>query len=128
MGGSSNLSSPIGRNMKYPVWYYKTTPDPRYPGIDEKIRELVYQLRNNGWNTTACGSSYEGVIVIDLYDEQMGWMHDFGGPVHCLRKFLWSLGYEHFEITHREWTWHGHVTEEELVLKILGPEWNARWK
>jgi hypothetical protein len=114
----------------YPEWYYQTTPDPRYPSIDENIRELVYQLRNNGWNTTSsCGHEYEGLIIIELYDEQMGWMHNVGGPVHCLRKFLRSLGYEHFEITHREWTWHGYLVERgEIILKMLGPEWNARWE
>ena len=114
--------------MKYPAWYYQTTPDPHYPGIDEKIRGLVYLLRNNGWNTTACGSDYEGVIIISLYGEQMGWMNECGGPARCLRVFLKSHGYEHFEITHREWTWHGYLVEQELILKILGSEWNARWK
>ena len=115
--------------MKYPAWYYKTTPDPRYPGIDEKVRGLVYLLRNNGWNTTACcGSEYEGIIIIDLYGEQMGWMLDHGGPVRCLRVFLKSHGYEHFEITYQDWIMYGHAIEQTLILKILDTEWLGRWK
>lgn len=114
---------------RYPAWYYQTTPDSGYLGIDEPVRELTYLLRNNGWNTTAsCGSEYGGVIVIGLYNEQMGWMSEHGGPVRCLRVFLLSHGYEHFEITHRERQWHGHIVEKILILKVLESEWNAVWK
>lgn len=103
--------------MKFPAWYYQTTPDPSYPGIDEPIRELTYLLRNNGWNTTSsCGPEYKGLIIIDLYDEQMGWMSEYGGPVYCLRRFLLHHGYHSFEIEQRDTIANGKVDKRILIL------------
>ena len=117
------------RKQKFPSWYHQTTPDIGYPGIDEGVHELVYLLRNNGWNTSSsCGSEYKGLVIIECYDEQSGWMHEHGGPVNCLRVFLETHGYQHFEIKHIVHNWHGKVVEKILVLKILGPEYLARWK
>ena len=94
--------------------------------IDKNIRKLVYLLRENGWNTTSsCGHEYEGVIVIACYSEQSGGVSDI---VLHLRNFLKANGYEHFEITRKLWQWHGLIAEDILVIKLLGAEWDARWK
>lgn len=93
--------------------------------IDEKIRKLVYLLRENGWNTTAsCGHEYEGIIVIACYAEQLGGVPDI---VLYLRNFLRENGYAHFEITRKMWQWHGQIIEDTIVVKLLNPEWDARW-
>ena len=116
-------------NKELPDWYYQTSPDPGYPGIDEKVRKLVYLLRNDGWNTTSsCGHNYEGVIIIDISGEQFGWAQACGGIIYHLRNFLKENGYEHFEITQKIHQWHGHQVEDMLSVKLLSSEWDARWK
>ena len=97
--------------------------------IDKNIRKLVYLLRENGWNTTqSCGHEYKGIIVIACYEEQTGEMLDRGGVVFCLRDFLNAHGYEHFEITHKVFQWHGHIVEDVIILKLLDSDWFCRWR
>ncbi len=92
--------------------------------IDKNISKLVYLLRNNGWNTTAsCGHEYEGLVVIACYAEQSGGVSDI---ILHLRNFLKNNGYEHFELTRKLWQWHGHITEDVLIIKLLSAEWDAR--
>ncbi len=113
-------------SRSYPDWYYQTTPDPKYPGIDENIRELVYLLRNNGWNTvSSCGHEYEGLVIIACYAEQSGRTSDI---LLRLQKFLKDNGYKHFLITRELRQWHGQIIEDILIVKILNSEWDARWK
>ena len=115
-------------SRSYPDWYYQTTADPKYPGIDENMRELVYLLRNNGWNTiSSCGHEFEGIVVMACYHEQSGGMLDSGGVVFYLRNFLKSHGYEHFEITRKVYQWHGQIVEDVIILKLLDSKWDARW-
>jgi len=117
--------------MKYPDWYYEpTSPEPGYETycLPKKLRGLIYLLRNNGWNTTGSSNEYKGIIVIRPYGEQFGHEQKHGGPVGYLRNFLREHGYKHFEIKHLEFTWHGKVVDEVLVLKLLGPGYMDRWK
>lgn len=111
---------PVSR--PYPDWYYEST-DPNdlcYPGIGEKVRSLVYLLRNAGWNTTSsCGHEHEGVIVIGCYGEQSGAHLASGGVANGLRDFLWSEGYEDFEVRHHERSVGGLIVEEYLTLVML---------
>ena len=97
-----------------------------YSSIDSSIRELVRLLRDNGWNTTAsCGHEYEGVIIIACYAEQIGGVKDI---VYHLRNFLKANGYEYFEITRKLYQWWGQIVEDTIILKLLSPDWDARWK
>lgn len=94
--------------------------------IDKNISKLVHLLREAGWNTTAsCGQEFEGIIVIACYHEQSGGVPDI--LLH-LRNFLKDNGYEHFEIKRTLWQWHGLITEDVLVIKLLNAEWGHRWK
>jgi len=116
---------------KYPDWYYgPTTPRPGYEKyrLPKKLRGLIYLLRNNGWNTEGSGDSYRGIIVIQPYGEQFGWWQEEGGPIAHLRNFLWNHGYKHFEIKHIQFSWHGKVCDDVLILKLLGPEYGERWR
>lgn len=108
--------------MKYPDWYYQTSPD--YIGIDEKVLELVYLLRNNGWNTVGSSGEYEGLVIIACYDEQSGGFIEHGGNLNCLGGFLWEHGYEHWKADEHQVSWHGKLVGRYIVLKILGPEWH----
>lgn len=124
---------------KYPAWYYESTsPEGQwdehpeslfpYPGLPKKLRGLIYLLRNNGWNTTASGTSYKGVIVIRPYSEQFGHHQEHGGATQYLRNFLWKHGYKHFEIKRTQFSWHGKLVDDLLVLKLLGPGYMERTK
>ena len=97
--------------------------------IDKNIRKLVYLLRENGWNTIqSCGHEYKGLIVIACYDGQFDGLADKCGVVLYLRDFLNANGYEHFEIAHKVFQWHGKIVEDVIILKLLDAEWDARWK
>jgi len=119
----------MGRR-KYPDWYYDdTTPGPGAPyRLPKNLRGLIYLLRNNGWNTTASNGEYKGIIVIQPYGEQFGHEQEHGGPVAYLRNFLWEHGYKHFEIKYTQFSWHGKLVDDVLILKLLGSGWFERWK
>ncbi len=88
--------------------------------IDANIRELVRLLRNNGWNTnSSCGHEYEGLIIIDCYDEQSGEaLGDGKSLVSMLWWLLWDNGYKNFSIEHKLSSVDSRIKGEHIVLKM----------
>ena len=98
--------------MSKPTWYETH--------IDAGVRELVRLLRDNGWNTSSCcDGSYDGLIIIECYDEQGGEALGKGKTLtSMLHHLLWDNGYKDFTIEHRLASSSRRKTEEFIILKM----------